>query len=241
MSVRERAGVRAARVLLSLVEESSVEELQAAESILGPKELVEALQLLRRFKEHEQVTPVTLKQLREIVRVEMAALPLSMHDITLITARLGLGSKPLHRNSDVDWAPVLADIDAASISPRDQADSYVRLLFMGAEQAGPAHLTKVLVLLRDLAIRALTGNVVFFPTLNSLAELRTMWFGTPLPHSRGESRRSLVTRLLAEAEREQPVRLDGIVHHLLLEGLRSPTDNAATAMREQKSKKAHGA
>lgn len=243
MSTHTRAGVRAARALLSLVEENSVEELQAAESILGnEKELTNILQLLRKYKEHEE-EPLTIERLREIVRQEILNLHLSIRDMGSIVYEI-LGKRmrtPAQLTIEEVINQAFIDIEATSPSPGRLVDDLSILLIVSASRAGPDHEKKVASLLRDLAIQALTENRTFFPTLHSLAQLRTQWAEEPLPYKHQEPRRSLATRLLRDVEhlraKEDPIH---VVCNLLREGMRSPADAEFAAMRRLRPKKANG-
>lgn len=241
MSTQTRAGIRAARALLSLLEENSAEELEAAEAILsGEKELTNILQLLRKFKEHEEV-PLSVERLREIVRREILNLPLSSKTMTAIAA---LDDEPMYLSSRLTVEgvldQVLTHIEMQSRSPGEQVNKLIDLLILSAERAGSEHATKVASLLRDLATQSLTENLVMFPTLHALAQLRLRWAGEPLPYKHQESRQSLATRLLKETySLPLPIYLD-ITKELLREGLRSPADAAIAEVRRMKPKKAHG-
>src|SRR4029079_1208217 len=97
-------------------------------------------------------------------------------------------------------------------------------------------------LLRDLAIRALVDNRVFFPTLHTLAQLRLRWAEEPLPYKHQETRRSLASRLLKDIEKEPKSRWLPLMGDLLRQGLRGPADSAIAEIRRMRpTKKAHGA
>ena len=242
MSTQERAGIRAARALLSLLEENSSEELEAAESILaGEKVLVEVLQKLRLFKEHEE-PPLSPERLREIVRGELIALGLTVPDWT----RLGgeVFGIPLRTPPSVDAEgavnQILRFIDTEIDSPSEQVDALLMLLTIGARRAGPEPLARITSIIRDLAVQALTENTVMFSTLHSLANLRTKWGASPLPYKHQEPRRRLARRLLTDAERLNPQTFPEIAADLLRAGLRGPADGAIAEMRGMRAKKAHG-
>lgn len=244
MSTQTRAGIRAARALLSLLEENSAEDFEAAEAILGSeRDLTTILQLLRKFKEHEE-EPLSIERLREIVRREILDLPLSSNDMVRI-AELVLGDEGMRTpprltvESVLDQA--LTNIEAQSPSPGGRVDMLTELLVRSAIQAGPEHATKVASLLRGLAIQALTENLVLFPTLHALSQLRTRWAEEPLLYTHQEPRRRLATRLLMDAEQRSPKESRIVRMRMMLrEGLRGPADAAIAEVRRMKPKKAHG-
>ncbi len=243
MSTQTRTGVRAAKALLSLVEENSVEELEAAESILGgDKDLTNILQLLRKYKAHE-VEPLSVERLREIVRREILDLHLSIKEMVEVL-HLVLDDEVIRTPAPMTVESVLerllVHIEGTSDSPGRQVDALIRLLVNGAATAGPEQLAKVDSLLRDLTAQALAENLVVFPTLHALAQLRTLWATSPLPYQGQESRQRLATRLLADAERMTGAHVRDITVDLLREGLRGPADGEIAALRATKPRKAHG-
>lgn len=244
MSTHTRAGVRAAKTLLSLVEENSIEELEAAEYILGSeKELTNILQLLRKYKEHEE-EPLTTKRLREIVREEILELPLSIKEMVQ-TVNAMVQGEPIRAPASLTIEDLLNQafprIEALDLPPGQLVNCLVGLLLLMARRAGPDHEARIAALLRDLAIQALTENRIFFPTLYSLAQLRLQWTKEALPYKHHESRRSLVKRLLVDVE-QLPDKAQAItvMGDLLREGLRSPADAEFKAMQRLRTKKAHG-
>jgi len=252
MSTQARAVVRAARALLSLIEENSTEELEAAESILsGEKELVNILQLLRKYKVYEEES-LDRERLREIVRREILNLNLSSHDMIHVSVaifddeggeRAPALKIPLRLTTETILDKVLVYIDQQILSPREQVEKLINLLIASAVHAGKEHEARITLLMRDLAIQALTGNVVMFPTLHTIAQLRTRVPGEePLPYKQHETRRSLVKRLFADVERRHPAEFRAFVVMMLREGLRGPADLAITEVRRMSAaKKAHGA
>jgi hypothetical protein len=244
MSTQTRAGIRAARALLSLLEENSAKDFEAAEAILGgERDLKTILQLLRKFKDHEE-EPLSLDRLREIVRREILDLPLSSKDMVHVSAAV-LGDErmraPPRLTVESVLDQVLTNIEAQSPSPGGRVDMLTELLIRSSIQAGPEHATKVPSLLRDLTIQALTENLVLFPTLHALSQLRTRWAEEPLPYKHQEPRRGLVSRLLMDAA-QRPAKQNqlDIIRMLLREGLRGPADAELAAVRRMKLKKAHG-
>lgn len=244
MSTHTRAGVRAAKTLLSLVEENSIEELEAAEYILGSeKELTNILQLLRKYKEHEE-EPLTTKRLREIVRAEILKLPLSIKEMVQ-TVNAMVQGEPIRAPAGLTIEDLLNQafprIEALDLPPGQLVDRLVGLLVLMAHRAGPDHEVRIVALLRDLAIQAVTENRIFFPTAYSLAQLRLRWAKEALPHKSQESRRSLVKRLLVDVEQlPEKAQAIEVIGDLLREGLRSPADAEFKAMQRLRTKKAHG-
>ncbi len=243
MSIQAREGIRAAKALLSLIDESSAEELEAAEDILGgDKELTNILQLLRKYKGHE-VEPLSIEGLRDIVRKEILDLHLSKEDMAHALTSEGM---PAFKPTAVLIAEKALDRALVFLGERDhsrsrEAEILAKLLINAAWTAGPEQAANVESLLRGLAKRALIENLVMFPTVHTLAELRTRWASSPLPYESQESRKRLVARLLADAERLAPAKLREITIDLLREGLRGPADGEIARMRASKPKKAHGA
>jgi hypothetical protein len=243
MSTQTRAGVRAAKTLLSLVDENSDEELAAAESILGSdKDLTNILQLLRKYKEHA-VEPLSVERLRDIVRREILDLHLSVKAMVEVR-HLVLGDEVARTPSPMTVENVLAGllghIEATSASPSRQIEALARLLVHGAAAAGSEQVAKVDSLLHDLTVQALVENLVMFPTLHELARLRTIWAPNPLPYQPHESRQRLATRLLADADRLAGAHVRDITVDLLCAGLRGPADSEIAALRATKTRKAHG-
>ncbi|XXT23340.1 hypothetical protein WME94_17545 [Sorangium sp. So ce429] len=239
-------GVRAARALLSLVEEHSAEDFQAAEAILGgQKELAQVLQLLRDFKRQqspEDQEPVSFEGFREIVRKELIEL-----------ARVNADIEPMIRawfDGPVDAPPgstvedtverALLYVDNTYPALAHKVLMLTDLLLHAASTAGPAHQERIESLLRKLAISALAENVIMLPTLHSMAQLRTRWAPNPLPYKAQESRQHLAERLINDAERLAPDKIDDITIGLLTEGLRGPADRAIAETRRRNVKKAHG-
>jgi hypothetical protein len=241
-------GVRAARALLSLVEEHSAEDFQAAEAILGgQKELAQVLQLLRDFKRQQSSTdedhgPVSIERLLEIVKDELLKLA---HDNADVEKKLrGFLGKSANVRPDSPINDVieqaLRNIDNLRLAPSARAFTIAELLRITSEAAGAEHEKRIESILRNLAISAIEENVIVLPTLHSIAQLRTMWAAVPLPYKAQESRRHLAERLFKDAERLAPAKSGGITTHLLAEGLRSPADRAIAETRRINTKKAHG-
>jgi hypothetical protein len=243
MSMQTREGIRAAKALLSLIDESSAEELEAAEAILGgDKELTNILQLLRRYKGHE-VEPLSVDGLRAIVLREISRLNLSSDaqgDILVIAADVGIPLPPILTVGGF-FEEIVEHIESVSASRGKQVGSLIDLLTVSANKAGPEHRARIDALLRELAIQALTENLVMFPTVHALAQLRTRWAPNTLPYQEQESRKHLATRLLADAERLAPAKLRDLTIDLLREGLRGPADGEIARLRAARPKKAHGA
>ncbi|MGK3994794.1 hypothetical protein [Sorangium sp. So ce1024] len=241
-------GVRTARALLSLVEEHSAEDFQAAEAILGgQKELAQILQMLRDFKRQQGSTdedqePVSVERLREIVKDELLKLA---HDNADVEKKLrGFLNKSAKVRSDSPIGAVieqaLRNLDNLRLAPSARAFSIAELLRNMSEVAGEEHKKRIESLLRNLAISAIDGNLIVLPTLHSIAQLRTMWAPNPLPYKAQESRRHLAERLFKDAERLTPDTIEDITTRLLAEGLRSPADRAIAETRRINTKKAHG-
>lgn len=246
MTTHIRAGLRAARTLLSLLEENSAEELEAAESILGgEKELTNILQLLRKYKEYEE-EPLSNERLRDIVRKEILDLSLPLKELVSLVNDF-LGGEEVRSTSRATPESVLDQafllLEARSNAPSELVEALLLLLRHAAHLAGAEQEAKLSSLLRDLAIQALTENRIFFPSLHTLAQLRVGWRpGEPLPYKLQESRRNVASRLLKDLEqakvpmRERP----RIMADLIKEGLRGPADAEIAAMRRMRPKKAHG-
>jgi hypothetical protein len=116
----------------------------------------------------------------------------------------------------------------------------ILLLLAGFQQAGPEQEAKLEPLLRELAARALTENVAFFPSPRSLAELRVEWADKPLSFQENEPRAQIVARLFTDAERLRPGDLLAITSTLLRMGLRCSADGEIAALRRLKTKKSLG-
>lgn len=251
MTSPERAGsdgVRAARALLSLVEEHSADDFQAAEAILGgQKELAQVLRLLRDFKRQQGLAdedhePVTIERLREIVKDELLKLSQESAGAEALIRDLILdGITIVRSNSTFNDAAqqALRHLDDSTPSPADRVLKYVTMLRNASIVAGAEHTKRIDALLRNLAISAIDENVVVLPTLHSIAQLRTKWAPVPLPYKAQESRRHLAERLFKDAERLAPGKLEDITTELLAEGLRGPADRAIAETR-RRNKKAHG-
>lgn len=240
-------GVRAARALLSLVEEHSADDFHAAEAILGgQKELAQILQMLRDFKRQQGSTdedqePVSVERLREIVKDELLKLA---HDNADVEKKLrGFLDKSASVRPDSPINDVieqaLRNLDNLHLAPATRAFTIAELLRITSETAGAKHQKRISLILRDLAISAIEENVIVLPTLHSIAQLRTMWAPDPLPYKAQESRRHLAERLFKDLERLAPAKIGGITTHLLAEGLRGPADRSIAETR-RKNKKAHG-
>jgi len=242
MSTQTRAGIRAARTLLSLLEENSSEDFEAAESILGgEKELATILQLLRKYKEHGE-PPLSVERLRDIVRRELVGLRISLPDMASIVHSVfgEIPRTPQGTTTEGLIDRVLQLIEKQNGSPSAQVDALTSLLIAGFLQAEPESMARVEPLLRDLAIRALTENIAMFPTLHALAQLRTQWADRPLHYQPQESRRHLAERLLFDAEHLHSEVFSVIARDLLREGMRGPADGAIAAVRRMKPRKTHG-
>lgn len=243
MSIQAREGIRAAKALLSLIDDSSAEELEAAEDILGgDKELTNILQLLRKYKGHE-VEPLSIEGLRDIVRKEILDLHLSKERMARALISEGM---PVFLPPALSTAEKALDRALVALGGRDhprsrEAEILAKLLINAARTAGPEQVANFESLLRGLASRVLIENLVMFPTAHTLAELRTRWASSPLPYESQESRKRLVARLLADAEQLAPDKLREITVDLLREGLRGPADGEIARMRAARPKKAHGA
>lgn len=237
------AGIKAARALLSLIEENTAEDFEAAESVLGAEQdLVHILDLLRRYKEQGE-EPFGLAQLREVVRAAILGLGLAAPDLFAIVqatlpAPFRLRAPPSGLTERVlDQA--FERLEAEAPSPPEEVAAILLVLTGAFQIAGQE--AKLLPLLKSLATRALVENVTLFPTLHALAALRKHWVnGTPLPFQPHESRRKVVARLCADAEGLAPAEALASIVFLLQQGLRGPGDGAIAAMRRMKPKKAHG-
>lgn len=243
MSMQMREGIRAAKALLSLIDESSAEELEAAEAILGgDKDLTNILQLLRKYKGHE-VEPLSVDGLSAIVLREVLKLHLSSKALSEIFDSAEAIDVPIPRQLTVkrEFEEIIAHIKLVSDSRGEQVENLIRLLVISAHRAGPEHVARIDVLLCELVIQALTENLIMFPTVHALAQLRTRWAPTALPYQQQETRKHLATRLLGDAERQAPAKFRQILIDLLREGLRGPADGEIARLRAAKPKKAHGA
>jgi hypothetical protein len=247
MSTKARAGIRAAKGLLSLLEENSAEEFEAAAAILsGQKELMTILQLLRKYKggEQEEEEPLSIEKLRGIVRRELLELHASarvMSEIAEVTLQFTPRTTPGTKVEDV-VDRILQHIKRQIPSPSAQVEALTGLLVTCAQLAGPEQQEKIELVLRDLAAKALAENIVVFPTSHALAQLQARWVADghhlfPLPR---ESRQHFASRLLDDAQKQHPERFLHIWRDLLCEGMRSPADSAITAIRGMKRKKANG-
>ncbi|AUX20220.1 uncharacterized protein SOCEGT47_006850 [Sorangium cellulosum] len=239
-------GVRAARALLSLVEEHSADDFQAAEAILGgQKELAQVLQLLRDFKRQqgpEDQEPVSIEGLREIVKKEVVELARANAEVEPkirdLCERLA-GPLP---NSTLENTveQILAHLDDRYSNAAGRVLNFAGVLRVASFTAGPAHRERIESLLRGLAISAIAENVIMLPTLHSIAQLRTMWAPNPLPYKAQESRQHLAERLIKDAERLASDKIEDITTRLLAEGLRGPADRAIAETRRRNKKAAHG-
>lgn len=238
-------GVRAARALLSLIEEHSVEDFEAADAILGgQKELAQVLQLLRDFKRQqrpEDQEPVSFEGFRELVRKELIELARANADLERLIR--GSSSTPgaTLPNSTIEDAVerFLAQLDNKYPELATKVHNFAELLVDAATIAGRADQERIRSLLRKLAILALVDNMIMLPTLHSIAQLRTRWAPNPLSYKAQESRQHLAERLIKDAERLAPDKIDDITTRLLTEGLRGPADRAIAETR-RRNKKAHG-
>ncbi len=243
MSIQAREGIRAAKGLLSLIDESSAEELEAAEAILGgDKELTNILQLLRKYKGYE-VEPLSIEGLSAIVLREVSQLnlsPLAKRALFDTVESTGI-SLPSKVTTTRFFEEIVEHIEVVSESRGQQVGRLIDLLVVSTAKAGPEHSARIDALLRELAIQALTENLVMVPTLHALAHLRTRWAPHALAYAPQETRKHLATRLLADAERVAPDKLRAITIDLLREGLRGPADGEIARLRASRPKKAHGA
>jgi hypothetical protein len=236
MTTQPRAGLRAARSLLSLMEENSAEDFAAAESILGGDErLTTILRLLRQFVSPEDA-PLSVERLFGIVRRELLGLRLSAQDMQAVASNFGVPGASVSVELMVDQA--IDDIHHLEL-PGLQVAKLILLLLAGFQQAGPEREAQLEPLLRELAARALTENVGFFPSSQSLAELRVEWADKPLAFQEHEPRAQIVARLFTDAERLRPGDLLAITSTLLRMGLRCSADGEVAALRRLK-KKPHG-
>jgi hypothetical protein len=237
MSTQPRAGLRAARALLSLLEDHSAEDFEAAEALLGSDEKLTALlRLLRQFQVRED-DPLSVERLFDIVRRELLGLRLSPADMQAVASNFGAPTAPgLAADEALDQA--IESIHHLEL-PGLQVAKLILLLLAGFQQAGPEQEAKLEPLLRELAARALCENVLFFPTPDSLAELRVEWADKPLAHQPHESRAEIVSRLFLDAERLRPDDLLAITSTLLRMGLRCSADGEVAALRRLKTKKLH--
>jgi hypothetical protein len=238
------AGIKAARALLSLIEENSAEDFEAAESVLGAEQnLVHILELLRRYKDQGE-EPFGLAQLRGIVRREVLGLGLPspvMIEIIQVAMPFVLRTPTSRINTEEALAQALHRLEAEASAPHVEVTALLELLRQGFQAAGQE--AKLLPLLRPLAIRALVENTAMFPTLRALAALRAHWAHGDLgdlPYQAHESRRRVATRLCADAEDLDPAGPVAGIVLLLQQGMRGPGDGAIAAMRRMKPKKAHG-
>ena len=242
MSGQAHAGIRAARALLSLIEDNTAEDFEAAESILGgEQDLTSILKMLRKFKEHED-EPLSVERLRAIVRGEILGLPLTVSDmIEAANAMVADMQLPptLTIESVLDQA--LVQLQATSHRPSSDIDDLTGLLVESAATAGAEYVTRAARLLRDLAIRALAENLAIFPSLHSLSQLRTRWATEPLPYKHQEPRRSLAKRLVTDGlQGHDEAHQIAFLRDMLRESLRGPADTQIAAVRRMKPKKAHG-
>ncbi|WP_437736955.1 hypothetical protein [Sorangium sp. So ce1335] len=238
-------GVRASRALLSLIEEHSADDFQAAEAILGgQKELAQVLQLLRDFKRQQSPgdqEPVSFEGLREIVRKELIELARANAGVEQLIRGWCENLAGLLPNSTFEDTveQILAWVESRYSSPANRVSNFADMLRVASRAAGPDHEQRIEALLRRLAISALADNVIMLPTLYSMAQLRTRWAPTPLPYKAQESRQHLAERLIKDAERLASEKIDEITDGLLSEGLRGPADRAIAETR-RRNKKAHG-
>ncbi|MGK4007465.1 hypothetical protein WMF31_32890 [Sorangium sp. So ce1036] len=239
-------GVRAARALLSLVEEHSADDFQAAEAILGgQKELAQILQLLRDFKRQqgpEDQEPASIEGLREIVKKEVIELARANAEVEPRIRDLCEQLTGPLPNSTFENAVerILAHLENIHSSPAEKVLNFAGVLRLASHAVGPAHAERIESFLRRLAISAIVENVIVLPTLHSIAQLRTMWAPNPLPYKAQESRRHLAERLMKDAERLASDKSEDITTRLLAEGLRGPADRAIAETRRRNKKAAHG-
>ncbi len=239
MSTQPRAGLRAARSLLSLLEENSPEDFVAAEAILGSDEkLTTILRLLRQFLVRED-DPLSVEGLFDIVRRELLGLRLSAAEMQVVASNFGVPNGPAPSPSVEEIVDQAIESIHQLELPGLQVAKLILLLLAGFQQAGPEQEALLEPLLRELATRALCENLAFFPTPHSLAELRIEWADKPLAHQAHESRSEIVTRLFIDAERLRPGDLLAISSTLLRMGLRSSADHDLAALRRMKTKKPH--
>ncbi|WP_441286720.1 hypothetical protein ACSRUE_30895 [Sorangium sp. KYC3313] len=238
-------GVRAARALLSLVEEHSAEDFHAAEAILGgQKELAQVLQLLRDFKRQqspEDQEPVSFEGLREIVRkelIELARANAGVESMLSKSFKQLVGTPPKSTIEDT-VEQIFLHLDK-SPTHFQKMSAPADLLRRASLVAGLAHRERIESLLRRLAISALAENVISLPTLHSIAQLRLMWAPRPLPYKPHESRQHLAERLMKDVEQHAPDDIGKFAILLLSEGLRGPADRAIAETRRSDVKKAHG-
>ncbi len=235
-------GVRAARALLSLLEEHSAEDFQAAAAILGGQsELSQIVTLLREFKEKhspEALEPLSVEALRDIVKDKLIASQRNPVDIeTVFREVIGTPPAPPPRPFKPPRKLTLEGvverglraIDETFDHPAERVEALVSTLRRTALLAEQRDQTELL--LRDLATRAIAENIIVFPTLHAIAQLRTRWAPASLPYSPEWSRQHLAARLFKDAERLAPDKLDDITLELLKEGLRGPADLAIAQMR----------
>jgi hypothetical protein len=244
MSAHSRVGIRAARMLLSLLEESSSEELEAAESILGgEKELIDILQLLRKYKEHEE-EPLTKDQARDILRDNILALPLNPDKLAAVIFRFksteGIRLPPRRTTANGPLEGFISQLEATTDNPSDSIGKIIKLLTFAVSLTNAEYETKVASVLRDLVLRALTENLIFFPTSHALAQLRLKWAKEPLTYKHQETRRSIVRRLLKDLEQASNSDELNILGTLLREGLRGPADGEIATLSRMNRKKAQG-
>ncbi|WP_437718363.1 hypothetical protein WMF45_19225 [Sorangium sp. So ce448] len=239
-------GVRAARALLSLVEEHSADDFQAAEAILGgQKELAQVLQLLRDFKRQqspEDQEPASIEGLREIARKELIELARANAGVELMLLKSFkqlIGTPPKSTIEDT-VEQILLHLDKKSPTHGQKVSRLADLLRHASLAAGREHRERIESRLRRLAISALAENVILLPTLHSIAQLRTSWGPRPLPYKPQESRQHLAERLMKDAEQHAPDDVGDVAIFLLSEGLRGPADRAIAETRRSDVKKAHG-
>lgn len=252
MSKQGIHGIRAAKGLLGLLDENSAEDFEAAEGVLGEQELVDILRLLAKYqkrvrppKSAQEPVPklYTVDELKQLVRAELLDLEIRPADMASIAKRILEPSTPFltppsAKLEDVvqrvlDW------IDTHNESPRDQGHALVDLVRDAARLAGPEQETKVEDSLRALAAEALARNLIMFPDMKSLSYLRRKWYNKPLAALPRESRHSLASRLLNDAQVYAADAYKKILEDLLLDGLRSPTDTATTWLRRMDLHKAN--
>ncbi len=249
MSKQGTSGIRAAKGLLGLLEENSAEDFEAAMSILGSqRELVDILQLLTNYqitnyqKRAQEPDPKskTVEDLAELVRAELLALGIAPLDMAAIAKQTitdtieSVAPFPVPSRAKLEdvVARVVEWIDTQIDAPRDQARVLLELVLRAARFAGLEHEEKVADSLRALTVEALAGNFVMFSDFTELGDLRRRWSEKPLSRLARESRRHFASRLLNDAQMNAPEMYQKNLEGLLLEGLRSPTDTAATLMRK---------
>ncbi|KYF90829.1 hypothetical protein BE20_16495 [Sorangium cellulosum] len=238
------AGARAAAALLTLLDEHTPEDFEAARRTLGARnDLVQVLTLLAAIKRHddaesgseerasEAAAPpapkLSVEFLRNVVAAELRALRIS-EEVVADLRRLW-NTNPLPRRKGEPVARtverLLEDFDEQVDAPSERVKMLVTMLRRTAEHLGPERQAFVEAMLRKFAETALAENTLVYPTLASLGELRTRWAPSALRYEHEETREHLAERLVNDAVRLVPAsHLDEVTLFLLQQGLRSPTD-----------------